>query len=311
MLMNGLSASNVVVGVHGGFGIERSLMTPDFDRRVREGLTEALQAGYQASREAGSMSLDTVEAAVRSLENNPVFNAGRGSVFNHEGKNELDASIMEGANKLAGAISCVTCIKNPITAARSVMEKSGHVFLAGQGAENFAREQGIEMVDAHYFWTDERWQELQEVLKNSALSKPRQWGTVGAVAVDASGTVAAATSTGGMVNKRYGRVGDSPIIGAGTYADNRSGAVSATGHGEFFIRFAVAHEILSLVQYRGLSIAEAAEEVVGGQLKKAGGEGAVIALDPRGNFVMARNCEALYRGYATRDGSTHVFIYED
>jgi beta-aspartyl-peptidase (threonine type) len=253
--------------------------------------------------------LDAVEATVRSLENAPEFNSGRGAAFNHEGQNELDAAIMEGCEKKAGALAGVTHLKNPITAARTILEKSQHVFLMGAGAEEFARLHGVETVDPSYFRTEARWQELQEALAADTFADPHQWGTVGAVAVDASGTVAAATSTGGLTNKRFGRIGDTPVLGAGTYADNRSGAVSATGHGEFFIRFAVAHEILSLIQYRGLSVADAADEVINKQLAYAGGKGGVIVLDPQGNFAMARNCAGLYRGYVTRKGDIQVFIY--
>ncbi len=309
-MANGTSATNVCLGIHGGTGVSRSQMTPEFDKAIRQGLLEALQAGYSALKSGRGTSLDAVEAAVRSLENAPQFNAGRGAVFSHEGKNELDASIMEGASKRAGAITGVTHIKNPISAARCVMEKSPHVFLASSGAEEFAKTQAIEMVDSQYFWTDFRWQELQEALKNEGSSSPHQWGTVGAVAVDSFGTVAAGTSTGGMTNKRFGRVGDSPILGAGTYADNHSGAVSATGHGEFFLRFAVAHEILSLIKYKGLSVSDAASEVVQNQLRTAGGEGAVIVLDPAGNFAMSRNCESLYRGYVQQDGTMRVFVFD-
>lgn len=304
----GLVASQVCLGIHGGTSIEQSKMTLDFARRLRTGLESALRAGY-ARLQAGGSSLDAVEAAVRVLEDAPEFNAGRGAVFSAEGRNELDAAIMDGRQKAAGAIAGVTHLKNPITAARLVMEKSPHVFLIGDGAERFARQNGLDWVDPKYFYTEERWEELAQAKKQEAKT-PHQWGTVGAVALDKHGNLAAATSTGGMVNKQYGRVGDTPIIGGGTYADNQAGAVSATGHGEFFIRFAVAHEIISLMKYKGLSVDAAAEEVVGKQLKQAGGEGAVIALDPQGNFAMARNCEGLYRGYVTQDGQCRAFLYE-
>jgi L-asparaginase / beta-aspartyl-peptidase len=317
----GITASEVVLGVHGGTGITRAAMTPSFEERLREGLTAALERGHATLRRAGATSLDAVEAAVRELEDRPEFNAGKGAVFNHEGVNELDAAIMEGKEKRAGAIAGVTHIRNPITAARAVMERSEHVLMISAGAEAFLKSRNIEMVDASYFFTQERWDELQEAKKIELEKRARppgrakrsthyQWGTVGSVAVDANGTVAVATSTGGMTNKRFGRVGDSPLLGSGTYADNAAGAVSATGHGEFFIRYAVAHEILSLVKYSGKSIAEAARWVVEKELKAVGGEGAVIGLSPSGEFVMSRNCESCYRGYVQKDGSVHVFIFD-
>jgi beta-aspartyl-peptidase (threonine type) len=306
---DGLKASEVVLGIHGGTALDPSKMTTDLEKRLLEGLRASLEKGFRVLQRPGASSLDAVEATVRSLENAPEFNSGRGAAFNHEGQNELDAAIMEGCEKKAGALAGVTHLKNPITAARTILEKSQHVFLMGAGAEEFARLHGVETVDPSYFRTEARWQELQEALAADTFADPHQWGTVGAVAVDASGTVAAATSTGGLTNKRFGRIGDTPVLGAGTYADNRSGAVSATGHGEFFIRFAVAHEILSLIQYRGLSVADAADEVINKQLAYAGGKGGVIVLDPQGNFAMARNCAGLYRGYVTRKGDIQVFIY--
>jgi len=316
MSKEGVNASHVVLGVHGGTGIEKSKMTPDREKRIRLGLEAALRTGFSRLQETGN-SIDAVETAVRSLEDCPEFNAGRGAVFNHEGGHELDAAIMEGKDRHAGAVAGVMHIKNPVSAARAVMEKSPHVFLMGQGAEDFARSCGVELVNARYFWTEERWQELQRAIdeqkKNpqspDAKPHPRQWGTVGAVAVDRSGNLASATSTGGMTNKQFGRIGDTPIIGAGTYADNASAAISATGHGEYFIRFAAAHEIASLVKYKGLSLADATELTVQ-VLKKAGGEGAFIALDPKGHFSMARNCEGLYRGFVTKEGVVKVFVYE-
>lgn len=322
MANSGLTASQVVLGVHGGTGVERHEMTPELDKKLRAGLEAALKAGYAALQKPGASSLDAVEAAVRVLEDAPEFNAGRGAVFTADGRNELDASIMEGKDKRAGAVASVTHLRNPISAARLVMEKSKHVFLIGEGAEKFAKLAGAEWVDPKYFWTEHRHQELKDAQakekKSPAkgqraeieLPAPHQWGTVGAVALDSAGNLAAATSTGGMTNKHFGRIGDSPVIGCGTYADNAGGAVSATGHGEFFIRYAVAHEIVSLSKYKGMPIAAAAEAVVNGQLKKAGGEGAVIALGPNGEFAMAKNCEGLYRGYVTRDGQTSVFIYD-
>ncbi len=323
MANNGVTASQVILGVHGGTGVERQQMTPELDKKLRAGLEAALRVGYAVLQKPGATSLDAVEAAVRILEDAPEFNAGKGAVFTADGRNELDASIMEGKDKRAGAVASVTHLRNPVSAARLVMEKSKHVFLIGEGAEKFAKSVGAEWVDPKYFWTQHRWRELKEAQAaekkkpaksgkraERALPPTHQWGTVGAVALDSAGNLAAATSTGGMTNKHFGRIGDSPVIGGGTYADNQGGAVSATGHGEFFIRYAVAHEIVSLAKYKGMAIAAAAEEVVNGQLKKAGGEGAVIALSPQGDFAMAKNCEGLYRGYITRDGQPSVFIYE-
>jgi L-asparaginase / beta-aspartyl-peptidase len=300
---------NVVLGVHGGTGMEKAKVTPELDKQLRAGLTAALQAGYARLQQKEATSLDAVEAAIRVLEDDPLFNAGRGAVFTRDGKNELDASIMEGSGKRAGAVAGVTVVRNPISAARAVMEKSPHVLLIGPGADVFAREQKLEIVDPKFFYTERRWNDLQEALKEER--KKEGHGTVGAVAVDAKGVLAAGTSTGGMTKKRSGRVGDSPIIGAGTYADNEGCAVSATGHGEYFIRWSVAHDINALVSYKGLGVQAAADVVIQDKLKPAGGEGAVIALDPKGRFAMSYNSEGLYRGYITRDGKVAVHLYED
>jgi beta-aspartyl-peptidase (threonine type) len=306
-------------------------MTPELEKHLREGLERALRAGYAVLQRVDGTSLDAVETAIRVLEDDPWFNAGKGAVFTHDGRNELDASIMEGRLKRAGAVASVTVVKNPISAARAVMEKSKHVLLVADGAEVFAREVGLEIVDPAYFYTDARWQELQNDLRrereaagekksepkakqNGAaagpLARSHERSTVGAVAVDSAGNLAAGTSTGGMSNKRHGRVGDSPIIGAGTYADNRTCAVSCTGHGEFFIRYAAAHDIAALIEYKGLAVQEAADEVICHKLKKAGGAGAAIALDAKGNFAMAHNTEGLYRAYVTAEGKISVMLYE-
>jgi beta-aspartyl-peptidase (threonine type) len=282
-------------------------------------LTESLQAGYQALRQPGATSLDGVEAAIRVLEDSPLFNAGRGAVFTADGRNELDASIMDGRNAKAGAVAAVTNIKNPITAARGVMERSPHVLLVGPGAEAFAARQGIETVDAKWFWTERRWKELEEWKRTrdnpqssaEANSKHREWSTVGAVAVDAQGNLAAGTSTGGMTGKLFGRLGGVPIIGAGTYADNATCAVSGTGHGEYFMRYLVAYDIAALMKYKGLSVAQAAEEVVLNKIKQAGGEAGIIALDREGNLAMPHNSEGLYRGCITRDGQVRVLLYAE
>jgi beta-aspartyl-peptidase (threonine type) len=313
---------HVVLGVHGGTGVARNEMTPELEKELRAGLEGALKAGHARLSRPGASSLDAVEAAIRVLEDNPSFNAGRGAVFTHEGRNELDASIMEGRTREAGAVAGVTTIKNPISAARAVMERSKHVLLVSKGAEQFAGEVGLEIVDPKYFRTEHRWRQHLEDLRREQEQRgkegakltlddpPRLWCTVGAVAVDAAGNLAAGTSTGGMSNKRFGRVGDSPIVGAGTFADNSTCAVSCTGHGEFFIRWAVAHEIASLVRYRGLSVRQAADDVIRRQLKSAGGEGAAIVLDAKGNFAWSYNSEGLYRGWITADGTATVMLYD-
>jgi len=316
----------VVLGIHGGIGMDKKDMTPEMDRLLRADLESALKAGYAALKQSGASGLDAVEAAVRVLEESPHFNAGKGAVFTHDGRNELDASIMEGRSRRAGAVGGVTTVRHPIAAARAVMEKSKHVLLIGPGAESFAVKVGLEIVDPSYFRTERRWKQHQEDLrrdaereKKSGALEPRSaqpnatqpWSTVGAVALDSAGNLAAGTSTGGMSNKMFGRVGDSPIIGAGTYADNEACAVSGTGHGEYFIRLAVAYDIGALMKYKGLSVAEAAAEVVLGKLKAAGGEGGVIALDAQGNFAMPYNTEGMYRGYVTSDGQSKVLLYKN
>jgi beta-aspartyl-peptidase (threonine type) len=318
--------TDVVLGIHGGIGVDKIEMTPEHDKEVRAGLKSALEAGY-ARLNAGGTSLDAVEAAIRVMEDLPVFNAGKGAVFTNAGTNELDASIMEGKTKKAGAIAGVTTVKNPITGARAVMEQSKHVLLIGPGADAFAARQGLEIVPPSYFSTEHRRKAIEDIWKREAEAKKKrdageaalpetpvkksQYGTVGAVSLDRHGNLAAGTSTGGMTSKMAGRVGDSPIIGAGTYADNDAAAISCTGHGEFFIRYAVSHEIVSQMKYRGLSAAEASNDVINRQLKNAGGEGASIVLDRNGNFVTAYNSEGLYRGCITRDGKIQIRIFEE
>lgn len=306
---SGPPVEGVVLAVHGGTGMEKALVTPELHAALRADLKKALQAGYAALQEKQATSLDGVVAAIRVLEDSPLFNAGKGAVFTRDGKNELDASLMEGATKRAGAVAGVTNVKNPIVAARAVMEKSPHVLLMGKGAEAFAQEKGLEIVDPGYFWTERRWADLQKALAEE--QKKEGHGTVGAVAVDASGNLAAGTSTGGMTKKRSGRVGDSPIIGAGTYADNGGCAISATGHGEYFIRYSVAHDINALKAYKGLDVSAAANEVIHEKLRPAGGEGGVIVLDAKGRLAMSYNSEGLYRGYVTRDGKIVVHLYDD
>ncbi len=303
----------LAIAIHGGAGvIARSEIGADNGARYRQGLEQALDAGY-AVLAAGGNSLDAVTAAVRTLEDNPLFNAGRGAVLAHDGSAELDASIMNGKTLQAGAVTGVRHVKNPIDLARRVMEASPHVMLSGNGAEEFALGQGFTLVSNDYFITPTRKAQLDRVLRGA--TQPRNelagLGTVGAVAVDAAGNVAAATSTGGMTNKRWGRIGDSPIIGAGTYANNASCAVSATGHGEFFIRSVVAYDICALVEYRGLSLADAAREVVHGKLVQRGGEGGVIAVDARGNVAMEFNSPGMFRGMRDSSGRRSVAIYAD
>ncbi|MCU1349695.1 MAG: beta-aspartyl-peptidase (threonine type), partial [Acidobacteria bacterium] len=325
------ASPKIMLVMHGGAGtITKASMTPELEKQYRETLELALRTG-QAVLAKGGTSVDAVEASIHILEDSPLFNAGKGAVFTHEGRNELDASIMRGKDKAAGAVAGVTIIRNPISAARAVMEKSPHVLMAGKGAELFATKMGLEIVDPSYFWTEKRWKSLQEELiqeqKNDQKSAtqphaaldPRlysepdekKFSTVGAVALDRDGNLAAGTSTGGMTNKQYGRVGDSPIIGAGTYADNESCAVSGTGHGEYFIRWTVAYAIAARMKYKGLTVEQAANEVVNRKLKDAGGEGGVIALERKGNFSMPFNSEGMYRGYIAADGVTHVSNYKE
>ena len=305
-------AATPVLVIHGGAGVVRKEMTPEKEKAVRAGLEKALQAGYSALK-SGASSLDAVTRAIVVLEDDPNFNAGKGAVFNHDGRNELDASIMDGATLRAGAVANVHRIKNPIELARAVMEKSEHVMLIEEGAEKFAQSIGMHLVDPKYFYTEERWKALQQALdeekaKTAEPGKTPHHGTVGAVALDSQGHLAAGTSTGGMTNKRYGRVGDSPIIGAGTYADARC-AVSATGWGEYYIRATAARDICARVEFRGDELKKAADEVVLGVIPKLGGDGGVIALDKDGNIAMPFNTDGMFRGWVDRDGKTHVAIY--
>ena len=291
--------------IHGGAGgMTKENLTPELDKEYRASLQVALTAGKKILSEGGS-ALDAVEQTIRTMEDNPLFNAGKGAVFTHEGRNELDAAIMDGSNLGAGAVAGVTDIKNPISAARKVMVNSPHVMLSGAGASQFAKEQGLEIVPSSYFYTNKRFNELQELLKKE------KFGTVGCCALDKNGNLAAGTSTGGMANKRYNRIGDSPIIGAGTYANNSTCAVSGTGHGEYFIRWTVAHDISALMEYKGLNLKEASELVVNDKLVKAGGSGGVICVDKSGNISMPFNSSGMFRGFATADGKEGIFIYKD
>lgn len=305
--------------IHGGAGtIRRADLTPEQDSAYRQAMNDALDIGEKILSEGGA-AIDAVEQTIHYLENSTLFNAGKGAVFTNEGKNEMDASIMRGEDRMAGAIGGVTNVKHPISAARAVMENSPHVLLTGKGAEQFATEQNLEIVDPSYFYTERRWQALQKAIAREEETQQaeveldhdeRKRGTVGCVALDKEGNIVAGTSTGGMTNKRWNRLGDSPIIGAGTFADNATCGVSCTGHGEYFIRWAVAYDVAARMAYKGLSVEEAAREVVNEELVKAGGEGGLIALDRYGNVAMPFNTEGMYRGYA-RPGERVVQIYND
>lgn len=305
-----------VLVIHGGAGtLSRTAMTPEREARYRAALDSALRVG-EAILDGGGSALDAVTETVAWLEDCPLFNAGRGAVFTHEGRNELDASIMDGLKETAGAVGGVSAVKNPIRLARAVMEKSPHVFLVGQGAERFAVENGLDTVSPSWFFTQERWDALQQVLhkgktgsQNIGEKPDYKFGTVGAVALDRQGNLAAATSTGGMTNKRWNRLGDSPVIGAGTYASNEACAVSCTGHGEYFIRYAVAHDVWARMVYGGAPLQEAARAAIK-KLADKGGEGGLIAVDKQGNIAMPFNSEGMYRGYA-RPGGRQTFIFAD
>ena len=306
-------ASPVAIVIHGGAGtIAREEMTADKETAIRAALQASVQAGYQALL-SGAGSTEAVVAAIRVMEDSPLFNAGKGAVFNAAGKHEMDASIMEGAGLNAGAVASVASIRNPIELAHRVMTDSGHVMLMGDGAEQFAREHGFTMMDPEYFYTDFRWQQLQQIkaAERAPSDDKDQWfSTVGAAALDSFGNLAAGTSTGGTSNKRWGRVGDSPIIGAGTYADNNSCAVSATGHGEYFMRYVVAYNICNRVAL-GASVDVAADKVVNDILVKANGEGGVIAIDRHGNIATPFNSEGMYRASIDTKGAMTIAIYRE
>ena len=298
--------------IHGGAGtIRKSQITDEEEASIRQALDAALVAGESILKNGGT-ALDAIEQSIMILEDSPHFNAGKGAVFTNAGTNELDASIMDGSSMNAGAVGGVRMIKNPILGARAVMEKSPHVLLTGAGADTFCVTQKLETVDSDYFYTERRWKALQRVLESERKKEkitPQKRGTVGAVALDRKGNIAAGTSTGGMTNKRYNRIGDSPIIGAGTYANNKTCGVSSTGHGEFFIRYAVAHDISALIEYKGMTANEAAEEVVNRKLVDVGGAGGVIAIDKDGNIAMPFNTEGMYRGYAV-PGKRKTLLYK-
>jgi beta-aspartyl-peptidase (threonine type) len=308
------------IAIHGGAGtIERSNMTPEREREYRAGLQRALTAGYEILKRGGS-SLDAAEAAVRALEDDPHFNAGKGSVFTSAGTNEMDAAIMDGKTLAAGAVASLKHVKNPISLARLVMEKSGHVMMDSEGAEAFAKENGIELVDQKYFFTQERWDALQKIKaaeksrtsgvgKAFLITDQDRHGTVGAVALDQNGNLAAATSTGGTTNKRPGRIGDTPVIGAGTYASNATCAVSATGDGEYFIRATVGRDVSAMMEYRGMSLNDAAQAALD-KVAKLGATGGLIAIDRRGNITLPFNTAGMYRGYVDPNGKFVIEIYK-
>jgi beta-aspartyl-peptidase (threonine type) len=311
------------IAIHGGAGaIPRSVMGAENEKNYKKGLEEALLAGDNILSSGGN-ALDAVEAAVNKLEDNPLFNAGRGAVFTNGGTNELDASIMDGKNLMAGAVTGIKNVKNPVSLAKVVMEKSEHVFLSGAGAMEFAKKMNLEFAPDEYFFVQDRYDQLlqakesdQVVLDHGntrgATGTPNsKKGTVGAVALDIFGNIAAATSTGGMTNKKFGRVGDSPIIGAGTYANNNTCAISCTGHGEFFIRSVVAYDISCLMEYKGLSLQEACDIVVYQKLVKIGGEGGLVAIDAKGNIEMPFNSEGMYRAMRKSGGEIYLGIYKD
>jgi beta-aspartyl-peptidase (threonine type) len=306
-------AATPILVIHGGAGVVKSEMDPATQKAIRAALTTALEHCY-AQLKAGKPALDAVTAAITVLEDDPHFNAGKGAVFNHDGRNELDASIMDGATLRAGGVANVHRVKNPILLARSVMEHSPHVLMFGDGAEEFAKTQGIVLVDPKYFRTEKRWQDLQDALKKDAAGqhadaeKEGHFGTVGAVALDKDGHLAAGTSTGGMTDKRFGRVGDSPIIGAGTYA-NAGCAVSGTGWGEFYLRTVAAHEICMRVTEMHQPLKEAAEYVINTQIPKLGGDGGAIVLGADGEFATPFNTEGMFRGWVDKDGNVHVAIF--
>ncbi|MGH3329047.1 MAG: isoaspartyl peptidase/L-asparaginase family protein, partial [Streptomycetales bacterium] len=312
-----VAARRVVIAVHGGAGsIPRGSLTLEREQAMRDALTRALQAG-QAEVNGGGSSLDAVEAAVRVLEDDENFNAGKGAVFNTDGEHELDASIMNGENLEAGAVAGVHNTKNPISLARMVMERTRHVILSQRGADVFALQNGVPYTTQDYFFTQRRWDSLIRAKESAqgaqaqAAAEPDVTGTVGAVAIDGDGEVAAATSTGGLTNKMVGRIGDSPIPGAGTYADSRTVAVSATGTGEVFIRGVAAHDIAALIDYAGSPVQDAAATVVVDKLPQLGGTGGVIALDPHGTLATPHSTDTIINGYLTRDGEVVTRLFND
>ncbi len=304
---------NCSIAIHGGAGtILSSSMTPQLQLQYETALQNALGQGYKILH-AGGSSLDAVEAAVVALEDFPLFNAGKGAVFNNAGKHEMDAAIMFGKDLTAGAVCGVSNIKNPVKLARAVMEHSPHVLLCGQGAEQFAKLQNLAFEDDAYFYTEQRHAQWQQAMLEDKVQldhSDKKFGTVGAVALDKNGNLAAATSTGGMTNKKFGRIGDSPIPGAGTYANNNTCAISCTGHGELFMRAVVAYDVSCLIEYKGLSLKQACDIVVHDKLVKIGGEGGLVAIDKSGNIEMPFNSEGMYRACKSSSGINEVSIYK-
>lgn len=297
--------------IHGGAGnIYRGRYTPGEESEYIDKLNEALDAGYRMLEKGGN-AVATVERVINILEDSPLFNAGKGAVFNAEGLNELDASIMDGATLNAGAVGGVTKIKNPVSLARQIMEKSPHVMMVGDGAEKFATEIGMPFVDPTYFFNNQRWEELQNFKNSEKKKTDEKMGTVGCAVLDKYGNLAAGTSTGGMTNKKYGRIGDSPIIGAGTYADNSTCAVSATGHGEYFIRNVVTYDISARMKYLGESLEEAATCVINDKLEKINARGGVISIDKNGNVAMPFNTDGMFRGYKRSGEETVILMYKE
>ncbi|MEZ4780443.1 MAG: isoaspartyl peptidase/L-asparaginase [Flavobacteriaceae bacterium] len=305
------------IAIHGGAGtLVKGLMTPELEAEYKLALKIARDKGYEVLERGGS-ALDAVEVAVKLLENSPLFNAGKGSVFTNEGTHEMDASIMEGKTLEAGAVSLITGIKNPVSLARDVMEKSYHVFLAGDGAMKFAKGLGYKLESPEYFYDEVRYKQWQGIKDSDnfqldhSVKKDGKFGTVGAVACDQFGNIAAATSTGGMTNKKWGRVGDSPMVGAGVYANNKTCAVCCTGSGEFFIRGVVAYDVSCLMEHKGLSLKDASNEVIHKRILDIKGDGGLIAVDAKGNIAMPFNTEGMYRAFKTSKGEEDIFIYKD
>lgn len=318
-----IKTNDFAIVIHGGAGtILKKNMTAEDEAAYKAKLEEAISVGHDILKNGGS-SMDAVQHTINVLEDSPLFNAGKGAVFTYEETNELDASIMDGSNLNAGAVAGVKTVKNPINLAREIMEHSPHVMLSGKGAEQFAKEQGIELVDPSYFYTDKRFEGLKKVKASEnapndhksafydVTIKDSKFGTVGCVALDKSGNLAAGTSTGGMTNKRWGRIGDAPIIGAGTYANNATCAVSSTGWGEYFIRAMVAYDISALMAYKGLSLREAAREVIQKKVPELGGDGGIIAVDKNGNMVAEFNTEGMYRATMDAQGNLEIGIYKN
>jgi L-asparaginase / beta-aspartyl-peptidase len=308
--------NNFSIAIHGGAGtLVKGLMTLELEAEYKAALKTARDIGYKILEQGGT-ALDAVESAVNSLEDTPLFNAGKGAVFTYEGTHEMDASIMDGKTLDAGAVSLVTGIKNPVSMARDVMEKSYHVFLAGEGAMKFAKSNGYDIETPEYFYDEVRYKQWQGIKDSDSfqldhsVKKDGKFGTVGAVACDQHGNIAGATSTGGMTNKKWGRVGDSPMVGAGVYANNKTCAVSCTGSGEFFIRGVVAYDVSCLMEHKGLSVEEASNEVIHKRILELKGDGGLIAIDAQGNIAMPFNTEGMYRAFKTSKGEEEIYIYK-